>query len=303
MSAACATVTGPPLRGELARDVPLARFTSWRVGGNADELFRPADAADLALYLAHLPPGAPDPVWIGLGSNLLIRDGGIPGPVVCLDRSLRAISRSAPRRLRVEAGATCARVARYAAKEGLAGGEFLAGIPGTMGGALAMNAGAFGAETWDRVCAVEVINRSGARETRYPPVYRIGYRQVAGPHAEWFLAAQLQFETGAVAAIRQRMREVLRKRRASQPLDKPSAGSVFRNPPGDFAARLIERCGLKGIREGGAQVSDRHANFIVNLGDATAGDIETLIERVATRVRQQTGVTLVPEVRIVGVSA
>ena len=301
--AAVLTNSDLQLRGELVRGFPMARLTSWRVGGPADELFRPADAQDLAVYLKQLTPERPDPVWVGLGSNLLVRDGGIRGPVICLSRSLQQIRRAAPDRLRVEAGATCARVARRALKEGLAGGEFLAGIPGTMGGALAMNAGAFGGETWGLVCAVEVINRRGEREMRRPEAYRTGYRQVVGPAGEWFIAAELRFERGEGAAIRQRMREVLRKRRDSQPLDQPSAGSVFRNPPGDFAARLIEGCGLKGQRKGGAEVSDRHANFIVNRGDASAADIEMLIETVIRVVREQTGVALVPEVRIVGVSS
>lgn len=301
MMASVAEFAGvPPLRGELLRDVPMARFTSWRVGGPADELYRPVDVADLGHYLAALPDRAPDPVWVGLGSNLLVRDGGIRGSVVCLSKSLQGIRRVAPDRLRVEAGATCARVARRGAKEGLAGGEFLAGIPGTLGGALAMNAGAFGGQTWDLVRAVEVINRNGRRETRRPPAYRIAYREVVGPPREWFTAAELQLLPGESGQIRDGMRKVLRQRRASQPLDMPSAGSVFRNPPGDYAARLIEQCGLKGTRRGDAVVSGRHANFIVNLGSATARDIEALIGHVAAVVLEATGVLLQPEVHIVG---
>lgn len=302
MNTGTAIPSAPALRGELLHGVPLHRHTSWRVGGPADEFFRPADIPDLARYLAGLAPHSPDPLWLGLGSNLLVRDGGVRGAVICLSRSLQDIRRVGPDRLRVEAGVTCARIARRSAKEGLAGGEFFAGIPGTLGGALAMNAGAFGGQSWDLVEAVEVVDRRGRREARRPPVYKVGYRAVVGPPGEWFVAAELRFKPDAVGAVRQRIRDVLRRRRQTQPLDMPSAGSVFRNPPGDFAARLIESCGLKGCRVGDAEVSPRHANFIVNRGEARAADIEALIERVAREVSQRTGVTLQPEVRIVGVA-
>jgi UDP-N-acetylmuramate dehydrogenase len=202
--------------------------------------------------------------------------------------------------LRVGAGVTCARVARTASRAGLTGVEFLAGIPGTMGGALAMNAGAFGGETWQHVAAVETVNRAGQRRTRTPDDFRIGYRSVQGPAGEWFVAAQLVLDKGDPVQAQERIRALLARRGASQPLQQYSCGSVFRNPPGDHAARLIEACGLKGRILGGAQVSDKHANFIINRGDATAAEIETLLLQVQGTVEQMQGVRLETEVCIVG---
>lgn len=286
--------------GRVRRGEPLARHTSWRVGGPVDCYFEPVDIADLRAFLVDLPAGEPDPIWIGMGSNLLVRDGGIRGSVICPNRGLRSIAALDSTRLRVEAGVTCARIARRTLTEGMAGGEFFSGIPGTLGGALAMNAGAFGGETWNVVQSVETLDRGGDLRQRSAEEYRVGYRRVTAPAQEWFVAAVLCFETGDPAAIRARIRDVLTRRRASQPLDLPSAGSVFRNPPGDHAARLIELCGLKGRRIGGAQVSARHANFILNEGKASASDIEALIELVRRTVREGTGVDLEPEIRTLG---
>ncbi|ROR29686.1 UDP-N-acetylmuramate dehydrogenase [Inmirania thermothiophila] len=289
------------LRGELRHDEPMARHTTWRVGGPARRFYRPADLADLAAFLAALPEDEPV-LWVGLGSNLLVRDGGIDGTVVCLQGVLEAVTRT-DEGLRAEAGAPCARVARRAAREGLVGAEFLAGIPGTLGGALAMNAGAFGGETWALVRSVETIDRRGRIRRRGPDAFRVGYRSVEGPPGEWFVAATLALGRGDAAAAQARIRELLARRQATQPTNQPSCGSVFRNPPGDHAARLIEAAGLKGRRRGGACVSERHANFIVNLGGATAADIEGLITEVAETVWRVHGVRLEPEVRIVGRAA
>jgi len=287
------------LRGRLRRNEPMARHTSWRVGGPARSFFEPADLDDLALFLASLP--AEEPVfWLGLGSNLLVRDGGIPGTVVQTSGLLNELQRLDDCRLRVEAGVACAKVARSASRQGLHGAEFLAGIPGTMGGALAMNAGAFGGETWAIVQAVETIDRQGARQQRWPEDYRVGYREVQGPPGEWFVAAHLNLAAGAAPEATARIRDLLRRRARTQPLGQPSCGSVFRNPEGDFAARLIESGGLKGLCVGGACVSEKHANFIVNTGDATAADIEVLMGRVASAVERQYGVRLLPEVKVVG---
>ncbi len=203
-------------------------------------------------------------------------------------------------RVYVEAGVACAKVARFCAREGLVGAEFLAGIPGAMGGALAMNAGAFGGETWSIVDAVETVDRAGARTMRTPRDYRIGYRTVVGPAQEWFAAAWLKLAPGDAAAAGKRIKELLERRSQTQPTQWPNAGSVFRNPPGDYAGRLIEACGLKGTRIGGACVSEKHANFIINEGGATAADIERLIARVAETVQARHGVQLECEVRIVG---
>ncbi len=287
------------LRGQLKRNEPMARHTSWRVGGPAERFYQPADADDLAAFLAQL--GADEPVyWVGLGSNLLVRDGGLRGTVICTSGLLNGLARVDAERVRVEAGVACPKAARFCAREGLSGAEFLAGIPGTMGGALAMNAGAFGGETWERVESVETLDHSGRRRTRTPADYRIGYRSVQGPTGEWFLAALLRLEAGDAEAATARIKELLERRGATQPTQQANAGSVFRNPPGDHAARLIEACGLKGTCVGGACVSEKHANFIINTGNATAADIEALIEQVAATVERERGVKLEREVRIVG---
>jgi UDP-N-acetylmuramate dehydrogenase len=288
-----------PLRGETRYGEPLADYTSWRVGGRADRLYLPADSEDLLNFLRRLPPDEPL-FWLGLGSNLLVRDGGIRGTVVATRNRLKRMRRIDEVRIFAEAGVPCALVARFCAEQGLSGAEFLAGIPGTLGGALAMNAGAFGGETWPLVEKTLATDRHGYPRERRRDEYAAGYRSVRGPADEWFLGAWLKLAPGGGETSRERIRELLARRAATQPTNQPSCGSVFRNPPGDHAARLIEACGLKGERIGGACVSEKHANFIVNLGDARARDIEALIERVRERVMQRQGVELIPEARIVG---
>lgn len=278
---------------------PMARHTSWRVGGPADIYFEPHDLPELQAFLAELPAGAPL-LWIGLGSNLLVRDGGFRGAVVGLGKGFAGIEALPDGRLRAGAGLPCAKLAQHCGRTGLAGGEFLSGIPGTIGGALAMNAGAHGGETWQRVRAVQTIDRAGTLHRRLPDAYRIAYRSVSGPPGEGFIAAEFAFETAPVEQVQAAIHALLRRRAATQPLRQANAGSVFRNPPGDFAARLIEAAGLKGLICGRAQVSERHANFIVNLGGARAADIETLIDTVQARVEAACGVRLEPEVRRVG---
>ncbi len=287
------------LRGELLVDEPMAAHTSWRVGGPAARLYRPADAEDLAAFLTGLPEDEPL-LWVGLGSNLLVRDGGFRGTVVLTQGRLLALECLAGDRVRAEVGAACAKVARFAARQGLCGAEFLAGIPGTLGGALAMNAGAFGGETWQRVVEVQTIDRRGKVRRRVPQDFQVGYREVHGPAGEWFLSALLALEPGDTWASQARIRSLLERRAETQPTSLPSCGSVFRNPPGDHAARLIEAAGLKGTAIGGAQVSEKHANFIVNTGAASAADIERLIEGVRDQVERASGVRLRTEVHIVG---
>ena len=287
------------LRGELRYAESMSAHTSWRVGGPADRCYRPADLSDLKQFLAGLPEDEPVH-WVGLGSNLLVRDGGVRGTVVLPFGGLNRLEVIEHHRVRAGAGVACAKVARFAARAGLTGAEFLAGIPGTMGGALAMNAGAFGGETWSLVDSVETIDHHGELHERTPGDYRIGYRSVVGPGDEWFVSADLQLEPGDAEAAQSRIRDLLERRAATQPTQQPSCGSVFRNPPDDFAARLIESCGLKGEQIGGAQVSKKHANFIVNLGKARAADIEALIRYVQERVQQEHGIRLEPEVRIIG---
>jgi UDP-N-acetylmuramate dehydrogenase len=286
----------PRLRGELREDEPLARHTSWRVGGPARRFFRPADAEDLVRFLAQLEPEEPL-LWLGLGSNLLVDDAGFPGTVIQTQARLTRLERRGPLGLFAESGVACAKVARVAARSDLVGCEFLAGIPGTMGGALAMNAGAWGGETWAWVASVRTIDRRGVIRERPPGDFQIGYREVIGPVGEWFLDVELRLAEGDGRAGMARIRELLDRRASTQPVGLPSCGSVFRNPPGDHAARLIESVGLKGHRIGGAQVSEKHANFIINTGDASAADIRALIALVQDRVASATGVALMPEVK------
>ena len=301
------------MKGTLRLNEPMAKHVSWRAGGAARQAYVPADLADLAAFLPALPESEPV-LFVGLGSNLLVRDGGFNGTVILMHAVLNTV-RLEGERIYAEAGVASPKLARFAAKHDFAGAEFLAGIPGTIGGALAMNAGCYGAETWESVDEVQTINRRGELQQRKPSAYEIGYRHIAlrpeavtphpaplTPHAqsEWFTAAWFKFKHGDGKAAQQRIKELLQKRIASQPLQQPNAGSVFRNPPQDHAARLIEACGLKGKRLGNAQVSEKHANFIVNLGGATAADIEGLIGTVHDIVRREQGVLLAPEVRIVG---
>jgi len=286
-------------RGELRHDVPMAEYNSWHAGGRARRFYQPADLDDLCAFLRGLDEDEPL-LWLGLGSNLLVRDGGFPGTVIYTFGALTMLEWLNERTLRAGSGVTCSKVARSTAKAGLVGVEFLAGIPGTVGGALAMNAGAFGGETWRHVQAVETVDRAGRLHTRPPADYRIGYRTVTGPADEWFVAACLELEPGDAQAAHERIRQLLAHRNTTQPTQQYSCGSVFRNPPGDHAARLIEAAGLKGAAVGGARVSEKHANFIINTGTATAADLELLINRVQGRVEQAYGVRLEPEVRISG---
>ena len=294
------------LRGSLTRDASLAKYTSWRAGGPADTLYVPADRDDVAMFLRQWPEGLPLTV-LGLGSNTLVRDGGVRGAVVIMHNP-GAVLAVADGLIYAEAGAASPKLARFAAMHGVAEAEFLAGVPGTVGGALAMNAGCYGGETWRHVARVEVATREGRFVVRDPSDYSIGYRSVlrmdgSAPDGI-FTAAWFRFPMGDSSGARARIRELLARRIATQPLSLPNAGSVFRNPPGDHAARLIEACGLKGHAIGGARVSEKHANFIVNpAGKAKAGDIEALIAFVRETVLAKTGVTLEPEVRIVGEAA
>lgn len=282
----------------VRRDEPMSKHTSWHVGGPADLYFEPRDVEDLAAFLRSLPADVPVS-WLGLGSNLLVRDGGIRGAVIATSGALGRVDRISQTRVYCEAGVPCARLAKLCIKWGLGPAEFFGGIPGTMGGALAMNAGAFGGETWRHVVEVDTIARDGKRTTRTPADYRIGYRKVAGPRDEWFLAARLEFEQKERTGDDD-LRQMLARRKETQPIGEWSCGSVFTNPQSDHAARLIDSAGLKGFAIGGASVSTKHANFIINHGIASAADIESLIAHVQSAVEQAHGVLLEPEVRIVG---
>jgi UDP-N-acetylmuramate dehydrogenase len=284
------------LRGQWQFDEPLSRHTSWRVGGPACRLYRPADADDLIDCLRQLDPDEPL-LWLGLGSNLLVDDAGFPGTVILTQGALDTLERRGNNRLYAQAGVSSAKLARFAARHDLTGIEFLAGIPGTLGGALVMNAGAWGGETWRFVRRVWTLDRQGQVRERDSAEYEPAYREVRGPANEWFLAAELELIPGDGAASLARIRALLDHRAATQPVGQPSCGSVFRNPPGDHAARLIDSVGLKGARIGGAEVSEKHANFIINRGGATAADITHLINYVQETVERYTGIRLMPEVR------
>lgn len=287
------------IRGILRQNESLARYTSWRVGGKARQTYRPADLADLLEFLTNLPKDEKI-IWLGLGSNVLIRDGGIPGTVIMTQGHLNKLEQLDKMIIRAEAGVTCAKMAKYCAKLGFPAGAFFAGVPGTIGGALAMNAGAFGGETWPYVVSVETVNSRGEVKKRVPKDFKVSYREVIRPEGEWFVAGHFVFPAGEMQHATQAISELLRKRSATQPIGEFSCGSVFRNPPGDHAARLIEASGLKGLRQGDAWVSEKHANFIINGGKATADDIETLIYTVQERVEKLHAIKLIPEVHIIG---
>ncbi|MGE5319735.1 MAG: UDP-N-acetylmuramate dehydrogenase [Hyphomicrobiaceae bacterium] len=305
---------GSVLRGRFLYNEPMKKHVSWRAGGAAQRVYIPADLEDLT-WLVRAIPAHDDIHMVGLGSNLLVRDGGVAGVVILLHGVLTKLAIESrthglpppPRDIETalvyaQAGVAAPKLARFAANHDLLGGEFWAGIPGTVGGAIAMNAGCYGSETWDKLVQVQTLDRAGQLNERAPDEYVTGYRHVALKHAhqEWFIGGWFRLARGDGVASRETIKDLLKRRIASQPLNLPNAGSVFRNPPGDYAARLIEACGLKGFRIGGAQVSTKHANFIVNVGNATATDIERLIEQVEDTVEARTNVRLIREVRIIG---
>ena len=293
------TSTTNQLSGQLMEKQPLARYTSWRVGGIADRLYKPSSIQDLQCYVRSRPVDEPV-VWLGLGSNVLIRDGGIRGSVIYTRGCLKNMHDTEDGEVFVEVGVPCAHVAKWAAEKELFGAEFLAGILGTMGGALEMNAGAFGGETWPLVSKVVLINRQGELVERQANEFDVAYRHVSLASDEWFVACYLKIPAGDKQQSREKIRQLLAARSASQPTNMPSCGSVFKNPEGDYAARLIEQCGLKGKQIGGAQVSEKHSNFILNIASATAKDIESLIVEVQQTVFARHGVRLETEVRMLG---
>jgi len=276
----------------------MSAHTSWRVGGPADIFLRPDNIENLQHFLMELPSGTPL-VWVGLGSNLLVRDGGIRGAVICTGGLKREIERLDAIRVRVSAGLPCALLARQCVRWKLGPAAFFAGIPGTIGGALAMNAGAFGGETWDQIESVEMVDRGGERHKRLPSDFDLSYRTVHGASDEWFLSAVFCFGPDEETSMSD-IRGITKLRAETQPVGQPSCGSVFKNPPNGFAAQLIEEAGLKARCVGGAVVSEKHANFIINTGKATAADIENLILQVREAVEEFHGVTLEMEVQVVG---
>ena len=286
------------LRGRLLFDEPMSKHTSWRLGGPADRYYIPADLDDLCACLAALEEDT-DVLWVGLGSNLLVRDGGIRGQVIAPLNALKELRLEEDGGVYCECGVSCARLAKFCHREGLAEADFFAGIPGTVGGALAMNAGAFGGETWTAVERVVMIDRRGELIERGRDDFEIGYRTVRMPRQEWFAAARFRFAPRAEGE-KSNIRQLLRQRNETQPIGLPSCGSVFKNPRGKHAAQLIEAAGLKGYCLGSACVSDKHANFIISTDDTVASDVEALIEHIQRTVAERFDVRLEPEVRIVG---
>ncbi len=283
----------------LFENEPLARYTSWRVGGTADRLFIPTCLDKLVEFLQSVDPHEPL-YFIGLGSNLLVRDGGVRGTVIVMHQALKDL-RVDGNYIYAEAGVTSAKLAKFSAANKRKGAEFMAGIPGTIGGALAMNAGCYGGVTWDIVYQVLTIDRRGNTHVRNASEFVTGYRTVAMPMPEeWFLGAWFVLEAGSEQESTRKIKDLLATRLASQPLNYPSGGSTFRNPEGDFAARLIEASGLKGYQIGGAQISPKHANFIINVGNCSALDIELLIRHIKEVVLEKQGVALQQEVKVIG---
>jgi UDP-N-acetylmuramate dehydrogenase len=287
------------LRGQLIKNAALAEYSSWQVGGNADRLYKPADINDLINFIKQTPQQEPL-IFLGLGSNTLIRDGGFKGAVVITQGTLNKLKSINDITLYAEAGVASPAFARFSARKNLIGAEFLAGIPGTIGGALVMNAGCDGCETWNIVKSVLAVNRQGEKKIRYPSEYNIAYRNVNVFPDEYYLAAEFQLKSGNKETALSKIRDLLKYRADTQPTNEPNCGSVFRNPPGDYAARLIEACGLKGLTIGGATVSNKHANFIINNGQANAAEIEALIEKITECVFLKFHIRLIPEVRVIG---
>jgi len=286
------------LQGDLRNNESLAKHTSWRVGGYAQHFYRPTNVQDLAKFLSQLPEAEPI-LWLGLGSNLLVRDGGFAGTVISTAGTLQQLDIQ-KETVKAEVGVYCGKLAKQVAKAGLTGAAFLAGIPGTLGGALAMNAGAHQAEIWQFVSDVTTVDCHGTLRTRTPEDFNISYRHVEAPADEWFVAATLNFTEGNAEKELEQIKTLLKRRNDTQPANQPCAGSVFRNPENDFAGRLVEAIDLKGLTVGGASVSEKHANFIVNNGTATAADIEALILLVQQKVESAHGIKLIPEVHVVG---
>jgi UDP-N-acetylmuramate dehydrogenase len=293
-------MAAPDLCGRLTPDTPLGPGTWFRVGGNAEALFRPADEEDLAYFLAHLPDDVPVTI-IGMASNLLVRDGGVPGVTIRLGGPFAAISVTGDM-IDAGAGALDLNVALTAQQAGLAGLEFLSGIPGTIGGAVRMNGGAYGAETVDVILSADGVDRTGARHTWTRDELGLTYRHCAVADDVIFTRARFQGRPDAPEAVKARIDAIQRTRADSQPVRSRTGGSTFANPDGYKAWQLIDAAGCRGLTIGGAQISEKHCNFLLNLGDATADDIESLGEEVRRRVQAQSGIDLRWEIRRIGLS-
>lgn len=290
------------MKGIFKENEPLAPHTAWHMGGPVERYYQPYDLEDLSNFLASLSPDE-SLTWLGLGSNVLVADKGLKGTLIHTLGMLPSLpTLISPGLVRAEASIPSAKLAKFCAKNALVGGEFFAGIPGTIGGALFMNAGAFGGETWEKVESVEVINQRGEIIQRFPKDFEVRYRSVRPliQEKEWFVAAHFRFESGETQAAEEQIKQLLRKRAQTQPIGVFSCGSVFKNPPHDHAARLIEACHLKGYCLGGIEVSQKHANFIINKGNAKARDALQMIEHIKKTVYETHGIELQTEVRLLG---
>lgn len=304
------------IKGLIKENEPMSLHTTWKVGGKAKIYFQPEDVVDLQHFLALFNQHQANFLWLGLGSNVLIRDRGYNGIVINTVGKLKKIkiiegSDSENKKYLVvsaESGVSCSKFSREMAKAGLSGAEFFSGIPGSMGGAMAMNAGAFGNECWDNLQSVKTIDDKGQIYNKKNTDFTVLYRHVEGLKTtekgtrEWFIEGVFQYphNMDKVLQSKAKIKKLLKKRNQSQPLQYANAGSVFKNPPGDFAARLIEACGLKNQQSGDAIISEKHANFIINNGNAKAEDIECLINRIQQQVYEHFSIKLEPEVRIFG---
>jgi UDP-N-acetylmuramate dehydrogenase len=280
-------------------DCPMAPYTTFRAGGNAEALCVVKDLAQLTQLLAFVRKESLPYLVVGKGSNLVVKDTGLRGLALLLKGEMQGVEEKEGA-IHAGGGLGLLELVRFSQKQGLAGLEFLAGIPGTVGGAVAMNAGAWGKSTGDTVTTVEILTAGGDRRSLNRSQLHFGYRRAVLPEGAVVVKARFKGTPDRPEAIGERIREYLDKRKAAQPLEYPSAGSVFKNPPQDYAGRLIESVGLKGKRVGGAMISDKHANVIVNVGGASADDILTLMEMARHRVREQTGIDLEPEIKVVG---
>jgi UDP-N-acetylmuramate dehydrogenase len=288
----------PAVRGRLTADAPLAPVTWFRVGGPAEALFRPADPDDLAEFLAAKPADVPVTV-IGVASNLLVRDGGVPGVVIRLGVGFAQVEIEGET-CRAGAGALDGNVALACAQAGLGGLEFLSGIPGTIGGALRMNAGAYGSEIKDVLAAATAMDGHGKRIELTPAQLGLSYRHCAAPEDWIFLGAALRGRADTTEAVAARMATIQERRQATQPVRSRTGGSTFANPPGERAWELVDRAGCRGLKRGGAMVSELHTNFLINIGGATAADLEGLGEEVRRRVFENSGIRLDWEIKRIG---
>jgi len=283
---------------DCSYDEPMSKHTSWGIGGCSDLFYSPKSRKDLVYFLSSIDPTLPI-TWIGRGTNILVRDGGIRGVVISTKSFLKEIEKTSEYLYKVEAGVACVELALFCQKNGIGPAAFFSGIPGSIGGALTMNAGSFGMETWDLVKEVEVINEKGDISFLEKESFDIAYRTVTFPFRLWFLSCSMSLSSDE-QTTKDNLIELRNQRIRTQPLSEDTCGSVFKNPPGNYAGALIERSGLKGFKIGSASISEQHANFIVNEGGATARDIENLIKHTRQAVREKFDIDLQPEVRIIG---